>query len=179
MSTGPVVQRDAHGEVPSEHKSRRASGTEPRFVACNNVVLHRSLFTDQGLRFDERFNFSGGEDFDFFERSRRLHNRHAWAAEAVVFENISEERDNWHYLFRRHFSGAVNSVMRYRKSHGAWQTWGQHLLKSLGKLLGAGGAGLQACVHSHRRNAQNAVKRLASALGYLAGLFNISSERYR
>lgn len=179
VSTGPVVQHDAHGEVPSTHKSRRETGSEPRFVACNNVILHRSLFTEQGLRFDERFNLTGGEDFDFFERSRQLHNRHVWAAEAVVFETISEDRDNWRYLFQRHYSGAVNSVMRYRKSHGAWKSWAQHLLKSLGKLLGAIGAALLACVHSRRRNAQNAVKRLASALGYLAGLFNITAERYR
>lgn len=178
VATGPVIETDANNAVLAWGKSRK-SGSEPRYVSCNNVLLSQSLVAEQGLRFDRQFDFIGGEDFDFFDQSRRLGNCHVWVAEARVLETIPPERLTWGYLFTRHFSGAVNSVARYRKLHGAPRAWFHFSFKAAGKLAGALISLLAAVLAARRRNAREAVKKSANGIGYLVGLLNIKVERYR
>lgn len=179
VSSGPVVLTGAGSVFDERDPARRPTGSTPRHIACNNVVLSSRLARDQRLRFDPRFNFIGGEDFDFFESSQKSGNVHVWCVEAVVSETVPPERATWRYLFKRHFSGATNSVVRYRKYHGRTGAWLHFTLKAAGKLIGAGGSLLCACLYARRRHARTAVKRLANALGYFCGLLNLSIERYR
>lgn len=179
VSSGPVIPIEAGRAPQDQGPSRRPTGSAPRHVACNNVVLKSALARDQQLRFDTRFNFIGGEDFEFFERSRGLGNKQVWVAEAIVTETIPPDRATWRYLFKRHFSGATNAVVRYRKTRGSALTWLHFMIKAVGKLLGAGISLLCAALSARRRPAQSAVKQFASALGYLCGLFSLTFERYR
>jgi succinoglycan biosynthesis protein ExoM len=178
VSTGPVVQPETPGSPERLERSGRATGTVPRHVACNNVVFNVKLVADQGLRFDPRFDFLGGEDFDFFDASARAGNAHIWNAEAVVFESVPPERATAGYLFLRHFSGAINSVVRYRKEHSALRAWLHFGIKSLGKLVSAGGALLSWPVRG-RAACNDFIKRIANAAGYLSALLNVRVERYR
>ena len=178
VSSGPVVQPETPGSAERLLRSGRETGTVPRHVACNNVVFHVRLVTAQGLRFDPRFDFLGGEDFDFFDASARAGNAHVWNMEALVYESVPPERATLRYLFLRHFSGAINSVVRFRKEGSAPRAWLRFGIKSLGKLIGAiialllwplrGRAALNECV-----------KRAANAAGYLCALLNVRIERYR
>jgi succinoglycan biosynthesis protein ExoM len=182
VSTGPVF----HGGQPARParaafaaSPHRVPPGAPRFVACNNVIFRRTLPELQGLRFDPLFNLSGGEDFDFFESSRRLGNRHVWCDSAHVFETVSPERSTLRYLFHRHWSGAMTRVAQHRKWHGGPLLWPRFLLKSAGKMLTAAGALLRATVPPHAPALRVSIKRFASGCGYLCGLFNIRAERYR
>ena len=159
-------------------RSRRETGSVPRHVACNNVVFSTRLAAVQGLRFDPRFDFLGGEDFDFFDASSRSGNLHVWTAEAVVYETVPPERATARYLFLRHFSGAINSVVRYRKERSAPRAWLHFGIKSLGKLAGACAA-LLCWPFRGRAALHEFVKRLANAAGYLSALANVRIERYR
>ena len=180
VSCGPVIQV-AFGQAADARQVPVADATArtPRFIACNNVVFRRKLIAEQGLRFDPLFNFTGGEDFDFFEASRRLGNRHAWTGTALVYESLTPERSTLRYLFHRHCSGAMTRVMQQRKWHGAGMLWPRFLLKICGKLAGGTAALLFALLPPHRRAIQDCVKRYANAWGYLCGLLNQSRERYR
>ena len=179
VSSGPVIPAGP-GQMPGDQgRSHRPTGSTPRNVACNNVVFRGTLAREQRLRFDARFNFIGGEDFEFFERSSRSGNKHVWVAEAVVIETIPSDRATWRYLFTRHFSGATNAVVRYRKTHGGALTWLHFVIKAAGKFLGAGVSLLCALLCARRRFAQSAVKQFANSLGYLSGLCNLTFERYR
>lgn len=178
VATGPVLSAD-RDERPIAPGKRRETGTEPRYVACNNVVFDSRLAVGQRLRFDPRFDFIGGEDFEFFDRSRRLGNRHVWVAEAPVYETIPPDRLTWGYLFKRHFSGAVNSIVRYRKLHSAPRAWIHYTLKAAGKLAGALFCLLAALFVARGDNVRAAWKKLANGTGYFAGLLNIRLERYR
>lgn len=178
VSSGPVLQPETAGSAERLRRAQTRAGTTPRHVACNNVVFSSALAADQGLRFDPRFNFIGGEDFDFFEASARAGNRHLWTPAALVIETVPPERATLRYLLRRHFSGASNSVVRYRKQHGPLRAAGHFLIKSLGKLLSALGA-LLTLPFRGRVAAEDALKRLANAAGYLCGLVNLRIERYR
>jgi len=177
VSTGPVAPLDPGQAL--QHAKHRPTGSRPRYVSTNNVVFHTTLVRDQGLRFDPYFNFIGGEDFDFFERSGQLQNVHVWCAEALVRESVPKQRDSLRYLFYRHFSGGINSVLRYRRHGPLPGAWLRFLPKSLGKFLGAGLALLAAFLTASRVRLASSVKKCASGLGYLAGLLNVVVERYR
>lgn len=180
VSSGPVIQHAIDAEIgPGRQPVPDSAPHTPRFVACNNVLFRRKLIEEQGLRFDPLFNFTGGEDFDFFESSRRCGNRHVWSGTALVYESLTPERSTLRYLFHRHCSGAVTRVMQQRKWHGARMLWPRFLLKICGKLAGGTAALLIALLPPHRRGIQDCVKRYASAWGYLCGLMNHSRERYR
>ena len=175
VSSGPVRQL---GKVSQKEKQKR-SGSTPRHVSTNNVLFKSSLAAVQNLRFDPFFNFIGGEDFDFFERSKNKGNVHIWTEEALVLETISEERDSVTYLFYRHYSGGINNVLRFRRSHSWWQAWFKYLPKILGKFIGSLVYLLYSALRANKPLLLTATKKLASGLGYLAALFNIVVERYR
>jgi glycosyltransferase involved in cell wall biosynthesis len=177
VSTGPVRQLlDGGGMTEGKEK---ATGSQPRHVSTNNVVFKSLLVTEQALRFDPFFNFIGGEDFDFFERSLKNGNIHVWSHEARVLESIPPERNSMRYLFHRHFSGGINNVLRFKRSRSSWHAWPRYLLKFLGKLLGAVFCLFGSAIRADKTMLRNAVKKIASGLGYLAGLLNIVVERYR
>lgn len=175
VSTGPVIQASPGTDTDIGEPGRGV----PRFVACNNVVFRRRLAAEQGLRFDERFNFTGGEDFDFFEASRRLGNRHLWNAAARVYEPLAPERATLRYLFRRHCSGAMTRVMQERKWRPGPGLWPRYVVKTCGKFLGAAACGMRALLPARDQALREAVKRLASGCGYLCGLLHLRVERYR
>ncbi|MBI2802384.1 MAG: glycosyltransferase family 2 protein [Gammaproteobacteria bacterium] len=180
VTTGPVIPVAENEITPpgvGGGKARPRTGEQPHHVACNNVVFHRRLLVDQALRFDPRYNFIGGEDFDFFDSSRALGNRHVWVAEATVFETIPPERQTARYIFKRHFSGGINSVVFYRKRHGRVATWSYFTLRAFGKLLSASVV-FPLYVLSGRYRSRS-LKRVANALGFISGLFKFSVERYR
>lgn len=178
--TGPLLQVREAGPLHAAGGGRRQEGgTTPRHVATNNVMFRSRLVAGQGLWFDRYYDFIGGEDFDFFNRSSRLGNRHVWVPDALVYERVPPERTTLRYLFYRHFTGAINNVLRHRKDRGALSSWIHFLPKLAGKLLGAPLYALMAALTASRETGRKALKMLGSGLGYGAGLLNIVVERYR
>ncbi len=178
--TGPLIpiETPADVHVPRD-RSSRPTGVTPRYVATNNVMFRAGLTTEQGLRFDRYYDFIGGEDFDFFNRSRRLGNTHIWVSEALVFETVPAARKSLRYLFYRHLSGGVNNVLRYKKDHGSWRAWCHFLPRLIGKLLGGLIALLRAALTFDAGIFRKSVKQLAAGGGFGAGLCGITVERYR
>ncbi|MEX2524544.1 MAG: glycosyltransferase family 2 protein [Gammaproteobacteria bacterium] len=178
--TGPLVQLENPDEVHiPRDRSRRPTGTTPRFVATNNVMFSSRLVKEQGLRFDRYYDFIGGEDFDFFNRSGANGNVHVWISEALVFETVPPERKTLSYLFYRHLTGGVNNVLRHKRNFAAWRSWCHFIPKIIGKLFGSLFSIARAGLTVNRGTARKALKQLGSALGYGAGLLNIVVERYR
>lgn len=176
VSCGPVRPVGASHLVPG--KEAMPTGSVPRHVSTNNVVFNSKLVCGQGLRFDTYYNFIGGEDFDFFERSRDLGNHHVWAEHAGVEETIVPERDSLGYLFYRHYSGGINSVLRHRRKNPYIAGWFHFLPKSAGKMIAAPVFALLAILRPGRGRFPVAIKKLGSGLGYLAGLLHIVEARY-
>lgn len=178
--SGPVVP--LYGDTPAAKtpvKSKRRSGQTPPHVGSNNVLFRSRLAKEQGLRFDRRYDFIGGEDHDFFERSALNNNRHVWVAEAVVFETIPAERQTWKYLLYRHFTSGNNNVVKYRARHGRLYCWCYFMLKVAGKLPGGLIQLTLAGLLLNREKAKKGLAKIAAATGYVSGLLNIIVERYR
>lgn len=178
--TGPLLQVNETAPLDAASGGRRqAGGATPRHVATNNVMFRSSLVAAQDLWFDHYYDFIGGEDFDFFNRSTRLGNRHVWVPDALVYERVPQERTTLGYLFYRHFTGAINNVLRHRKDRGILSSWLHFLPKLAGKLLASPVYAVIAAVAWNGDTGRKALKMLASGLGYVAGLLNIIVERYR
>lgn len=177
VSTGPV--KPLSHKLDMGDKKTKVSGSKPRNISTNNVVFDTKLIKTQGLRFDPYYNFIGGEDFDFFQRSDDLGNSHAWAEEALVLETIPIERDNLRYLFFRHFTGGINSVLRYKRNRSAFHAWARFLPKIVGKIAAFVVFSIISCLGLNKSVFIDSIKKLANGLGYLAGLFNVVVKRYK
>ena len=142
-------------------------------------MFKSKLINEQKLRFDLTYNFTGGEDFHFFDRSSSKNNTHIWVNDAIIFEHIPADRKTKKYLFFRHFTGAINNVIQYKNKKNAFQTWPHFMLKITGKIFGAIINFILYTITLKNSKLEKCIIKLASAFGYLSGLLNIVIERYR
>lgn len=66
-----------------------------------NVIMKMSCIDEHKLRFNHRFNETGGEDTLFFQAWRRCGLTIAWAPKAIVYEFVPSSRMTPAWLFRR------------------------------------------------------------------------------
>jgi len=177
---GPVIST-LNSEPPNKilTNNKFITGQTPRHVAAGNVLFKSKLTSKDGLWFDTKYNFTGGEDFNFFDRSSAKGHIHVLAADAIIYETIPQERTTNKYLFFRHFTGAINNVIQYKANNGIFATWIHFLLKAAGKTIGSifSFANYLVTLNGHRLKIS--IIKLASATGYISGLLNIIIERYR
>lgn len=176
--TGPVRPIDENGQPLAFHQKYR-DGAEPRRVAGNNFMVDVSALRATGERFDPRFDFIGGEDFDFFYRLRAAGLRAVWVSRALVEETVPAARVSLAYLVFRNYTGAMNNVVFYRKYHGALDTLAHFVVKATGKALGAVTGMCAAIVTLNLTRSRKALARAATAAGYVAALAGFRRERYR
>lgn len=82
-----------------------------------NVLLRTEFVSTHGLKFDEAFNTTGGEDSDFFHRFLDSGGTIVSAREAAVHELVPRERMTAHYMLRRSLR-VGESYARMRHCHG-------------------------------------------------------------
>ncbi len=112
-------------------------GKQPGVLGCGNYALHRKLFDPScgvGLRFDLSYNESGGEDFDFMLRAKRVHDwgLYGWPA-AIAFEDCLGERATLRYRLKR----AIRSQILMHQVGRAHRQAGYHggLVKNTVRIL--------------------------------------------
>ncbi len=177
--TGPVVALSEEGEITSTTRGKYTNGQVPRKVSTNNVLFKTKLASTDQLQFDLRLNLTGGEDFEYFDRSAAKGNTHVWAEDAIIYETIAKERTTKKYLFYRHFTGAINNVIQYKYNKGALAAWPHFFLKITGKAFGALLSFISYIITFNKKKLEKSIVKLASSLGYMSGLLNIIVERYR
>ncbi|MBL1142239.1 MAG: glycosyltransferase family 2 protein [Proteobacteria bacterium] len=173
----PVFSNQPINKMPNNSKLN--TGDTPRHVAAGNVLFRSKLATDNNLCFNTAYNFTGGEDFHFFDRSYSLGNVHVWSAEAIIYETIPEERRTKKYLFFRHFTGAINNVLQYKTNNNTFSVWFHFIIKIIGKIFSALVSAIIFLLTLNNSKLEKSIIKLASAIGYLCGLLNIIVERYR
>jgi glycosyltransferase involved in cell wall biosynthesis len=78
-----------------------------------NCILSVAAIEAAGLRFDERFNETGGEDTYFFKELRERGGRIAWCEAAVVYETVPRHRMRSMWLWRRWFrTGGIEAYLQ-------------------------------------------------------------------
>ena len=108
VSAGPVIPIEKKTDIDTVMISNsKKTGETPRHVAAGNVMFQTKLACRDRLQFNPRYNFTGGEDFEFFRHSREAGNKHVWTPEAIIYELQPAERKTLRYFFfqalnRRH-----------------------------------------------------------------------------
>ena len=84
----------------------------------NALVRGRWIYAE-GLRFDEQFGGSGGEDTDLFARLAQRGGRLVGEPRAIVREHVDPARLGLGELWRRHWRGGVNYARLASRQGGA------------------------------------------------------------
>ena len=122
---GPVVA-DYPPDAPQwlrkgRFLERRRLPTGARISAgdarTGNVLLDRSLFSEEGPWFDPALGRTGGEDSDFFYRRSREGRLFVWCDRAVVYESVPPER--WRATFH------LRRLLRSGVLQGEWMRAGR------------------------------------------------------
>ncbi len=101
------------------------NGTVTVMASTSNAFIHRSVFAEDGLnlRFDPKFNLSGGEDSLLFGQILDKGKKVRWITDAQVQEVTADERGHFAYKFRKSInrSAALGRVTltRFGKLKGA------------------------------------------------------------
>lgn len=138
---GPVLPRFRSGKAalarhPAFRPAYDRTGPVPVIYGTGNCLIRREVFgrlAQPGL--DPCFNHLGGGDTDFFHRCRLAGCRFHWVQEAVIEEDVPEERTRLAWLLRRSLRiGAVNFHVERRALHPA-RVWLRNLLAWPGSAL--------------------------------------------
>jgi glycosyltransferase involved in cell wall biosynthesis len=89
-------------------RGRFPTGTEIPFARTGNLLLDARFLKSSGLRFDERFGLTGGEDTLLTLKLKQLGARIVWADGAPVRESVPRDRATAQYILRRSFVGGNN-----------------------------------------------------------------------
>jgi succinoglycan biosynthesis protein ExoM len=89
-------------------------GEELRFGFSGNVLLSRSLIQESGLRFDLRFDKSGGEDQHYFMSLMKNGHRIIASRDAIVFETIPRSRMLFKEYVKRRFRIGATLTLSWR-----------------------------------------------------------------
>jgi GT2 family glycosyltransferase len=121
----PVFQ-PAHGE----------SGSAGLITSTGNCLMSvQVLKTMRPDWLDERFNFLGGGDTDFFTRCRNKGFRFHWAAEAVVHETVPARRTERSWITARSLRNGLISALIQRKHNPGLAGRVKVIAKTLALLL--------------------------------------------
>ena len=152
-------------------------GHELRFGFSGNVLLSASMLRKTGLRFDPRFDRSGGEDQHFFMALMAAGIRIVTSRDAIVFETIPASRLALRdYLKRRFRIGATLTQ--------AWQLLKPDMKNTGFRIcVGSGHAvlGVAQCAFPWRWTSQALVLnagRVAYGVGQIMGALGVSSASY-
>ncbi len=156
----------------------RATLGKPVTITTNNWIARMSFVRRHGLRFDPRFDRSGGEDTDFYRKVVAAGGRARWLPRARVDETIPLERLRCGYVFRRRFDSGIVRTATAAARQGAWVavcrfTPGACLMFITGSLL------LLAAPITALLTLPMALGQFGRGSGYFAGLLGARSHHYQ
>jgi succinoglycan biosynthesis protein ExoM len=147
---------DYHRDSPVDDQSRIYYGT------TNNVLIRRSSVVSRGLRFDPQFNFSGGEDTDFFQRFKEAEGKFYFSLKGKLIGPIDPGRVTPRWYIVRNFRVGQTNAMVYGRKLPPLLKIGQQLARCVvGVLLVVAGSLVFA------------IRRACGARLFLAGIRNI------
>ena len=154
------------------------------FVAdgyTGNCILDLAVLDAAGLRFDERFNETGGEDTAFFRSLMAAGHGIAWAESAVVRELVPRDRMRLRWLLSRWVrTGAIEAVIA-RSEQPRLRTVIACLGKGAVRLAGGSARLVGSAVLDNWRRPDRVVASLYTlcrGIGYVTGAFGRSPRKY-
>ena len=112
--TGPAFSRfdkeyPKYIKMNFRSKTTKKTGQLRHTAATGNVLIPIEVVKN-GVFFDECYKFMGGEDGEFFQKAQTFGFEIYWCNEAVVYENITEEKANIKRILHRYFYNGFSNV---------------------------------------------------------------------
>ena len=155
-----------------------ADGLVPQIYSSANYLMQSTVLDTLGYPYlDERFDFTGGGDTDFFSRARLLGFRFAWANNAVLTETIPARRTEPDWIRARALRNGMISALIAHKADPTPMGRARTMAKSLALLAASPFRGIVDGV----RNGSGAVALYHAqvAVGRLGAEFGLTIEQYR
>ncbi len=115
------------------------TGSTAWLYSTSNAFYNRAVVASDGLnlRFDNDFRFSGSEDTDFFSRLRIIQGPILWVEEALVFEEVIQERNSLKWRFKRMLRDG-NNLGRIKLKHNGNVAGALAIIQFVLKMMGYG-----------------------------------------
>jgi len=152
------------------------NNTKLNFIRTGNLIINMKSLLEKNIWFDPRFNSTGGEDSYFGLRMIKKGATIYWAADAIVYETVPENRANIKWLIKRYYNGA-NIFTYILKVEKEYDKLIMKVLISLIYLIT--GAFAIVIVPIPIRKRYWGLLKLSEGIGGLAALFNIRYHAYK
>ena len=157
------------------HVQNFESNTRMQLVESNNLLIKSKFLVDHNLRFDSRFDQTGGEDTFFGVQAIQRGARIFWSHDAIVYETIPEKRATLKWVIRRIYRAAstFTYILKLKKSY--LMLVRKFLISII--YLGFGICSLVFLPFSNKNKYLGLIK-ISQALGGFAGMLNIRYKEY-
>lgn len=177
----PVFEGGAHqywSNHPVFQPPYAASGVVPILYSSGNVLISADLLRKhQHPWLDEKFNFLGGGDSDFFNRCSKTGARFAWCAEAGVDETTPLRRTELSWLNSRSLRNGSISALIQKRADSSPTGHLKRIVKTC--LLLAASPYRSLTLFVKKRSLTMALNPMNVALGRLLMEFGFANEQYR
>jgi glycosyltransferase involved in cell wall biosynthesis len=166
----PVLSDDTN---PALKKSRKSNNGWVGSCGFGNVLIPSSILNSFPLRFDERYNHSGGEDTDFCIQLRNFGLGVRFSSEAVCYEEWLRSRVGIKSVLLAEFNkSSVLTNILFKHRTGRLNV----ILNSILKVIGS--AFIIPELMLRRVSLIDLLKRFTQGLGGLYGLFGSLNSSY-
>jgi len=166
------TNKDLH---PFFQRKIRNTGDYMETGSTNNVIIPIESLTRHSLTFDETNPFAGGEDYILTRKAHRLNIPIRYCAEAIVYEDIPDERLNLRWLSKRNFSSGITDGEQQRELNFRISYVTKRLWKLLLNLF-------KAAILRIRSKHHDSIKKWLKACvntGQLFGYFHFTLSSYK
>ncbi len=116
----PVLEEGTPSHISYWFRKRNLpEGTSISFYYSGNCIIKTEFILKNKLRFDNRFNKTGGEDTYFGVIALNKGARIFWSRNAIAYETIPKTRTNLRWLLFRQYRGAITYtyILRLEKKY--------------------------------------------------------------
>lgn len=172
-----VLQYYVQAALVSDGRKEAAYRAGRRFdLATNNWIANLTALQSKGLRFDETFNVSGGEDTDLSRRAHAAGLVLGWVPTAVVTEEVPAERLTPRYIFDRARAQTITKL-QLRKASRPTGAYLSGVGQMLSKLI-SGGFRVAISPMAGSYSYYRGLRALGIASGFRAALMGESQAQY-
>ncbi len=95
------------------------NNSELHTLTSGNLIMRRTSLQKFGIWFDNRFNTTGSEDSFFGIQLLKKGAKIFWAAKAIAYETIPEQRTNLDWLMKRNYrvAGTFTYILKVEKEN--------------------------------------------------------------
>lgn len=153
-----------------------SNNTKLNFIRTGNLIINAKSLLEKNIWFDTRFNATGGEDSYFGIQMIKKGATVYWAAEAIVYEPVPDDRATLLWLMKRYYNGAnvyVHILNLEKEYYRLFKKFSISLLYLITGLIA-----LVVLLIPINRKYWGLIK-ISEGMGGIAGIFNLKSYEYR